>query len=342
MSESIISLETVIGQNLIGTCTGNIVKAPSSFVHSVVRSWDYNGTYGYLTGTCVMTFINTSAGVYNWNTFDELFSNNADKQIVFCFGATPDYLVSRAAIGGSYKGTKGNMCPDDLSGWAVAVSAVVNRAKNTFGRTGLIWQLWNEIDQSASYADTISLLGPYTKATVQAIRAIDPTAIIIGPTIAGANPVAIPFYTAYLSSSDGAGGQANNWIDGVCFHYYNQSAAQLSQNEHPIHYCNAWSMFTGAIKEIGVSLPVYMTETGVLAADTNGWRAYQRRLMTFAALGAKLIIGYQYDASSYPINIYEAQWNEIANILRPGAVITSFKPGFAKMEIVVDDVRYWL
>jgi hypothetical protein len=337
---SIISRSVIVPKNYVGVCTGNVVNAPSAITHSLVRSWDYNGTQGYLTGTCVMTFINPSAGVYNWTTFDELFTKNADKQIIFCLGAVPDYLVSRAATGSSYKGTKGNMCPDDLSGWAAAVTAVVNRAKQKFGRIGIIWQMWNEIDQIASYNDSISLLGPYTKATVQAIKSVDPLAICIGPTLAGASSVALPFYISYLRASDGSGGYPAQWLDGVACHYYNQSPLQISQNENPINYANMYKSFQGVMANEGCNLPIYISETGVIAADINGGRAYARRLLTFAALGAKCCLAYQYDSSSYPISIYTTQFNAAANLLTEGAIISECSLGMAKMYITINGSEF--
>lgn len=340
MIKSIINSSVTVPKNYIGMCSANIVSVPSNVLHDTVRSWDYNGTNGYLTGTCVMSFINPSAGIYNWTTFDQLFGNNQNKQIVFVLGATPDYLVTRTATGSSYKGTKGNMCPDDLVGWSNAVIEVVKRAKNTFGRTGLIWQLWNEIDQTASYNDTISLLGPYTKATVQAIKSIDPTAIIISPPIAGANTVALPYIVNYLTSSDGAGAKVADYLDGVALHYYCQAVGQISQFDNPINYANAFKTFTGALADKGINLPVYITETGVLAADTTGGRKYQRRLLTFAALGAKLCLGYNYDSTQYPINGYVDQWNIVASKLQAGSKITDCILGMAKMIIEIDGIRY--
>lgn len=340
MPDSIVQTPVTVPANFVGTHTGDTLAPDSDFLCYTVRNWDYNGSYGYLTGTCVMTFINPSAGVYNWNTFDQLFSNNTSKEIVFCLGAVPDYLVSRAATGSSYKGTKGNMCPDDLAAWATAVKAVVSRAKNTFGRTGLFWQLWNEIDQPASYNDTISLLGPYTKATVEAIREIDPTAIILGPPMAGADAPKLAVAVNYLTASDGAGGTVKDWLDGICVHYYNQSASQINQFENPINHAQNYLNFQGAAASVGARQPIYITETGVISANPNGGRAYQRRLLTFAALGARRCLTYQYGSSLYPMVAYKSQINDVTQKLRAGAVISSCVLGMASMEITIDGVTY--
>lgn len=339
MGDSIISSPAVVPKNFVGVCVGNSLAAPTTTKHSLVRNWDYGGTNGYLD-SAIMTFINPSAGVYNWGTFDQLFSNNADKDIIFCLGTTPDYLVSRAAVGSSYRGTKGNMCSDDLAAWASAVQAVVSRAKNTFGRTGLKWELWNEIDQTSCYNDTVSLLGPYTKTTAQAIRAIDPTAIILGPSIAGMYSPNAKVSASYVKLSDGGGGTAAQWLDGVSLHYYNQQINQKNAYEHPINYVNAFKDFQGLMAESGCRLPIYITESGVIAADSDGWRAYQRRLLTWAALGAQCVLLYQYDNAGYPMSSYEAQINAVFDILTEGAVITRCEIGMAKMLITVNGVEY--
>jgi hypothetical protein len=232
------------------------------------------------------------------------------------------------------------MCPDDLVGWATAVQALVSRAKNTYGKTGIIWELWNEIDQSPSYGDSISLLGAYTKATSQAIKAIDPTAVVIGPSIAGANAVALPYAISYITASDGAGGTSATWLDGVSMHYYNQSSSQLNAYENPINYVNAFKGFQGAMAIKDCRLPIYVTETGVIAADASGWRSYQRRLLTFAAMGAKAVLMYSYDTSSYPMSNYNTQINQVSDILKQGSVISYCEVGVASVTVIVDGISY--
>lgn len=339
MADSIISTPVIVPHDFVGVCVGNSLAAPGGIKHNVVRNWDYKGTNG-ANSEAIMTLINPSAGTYNWSTFDQLFTNNADKEIIFCLGTPPDYLVSRAAVGGSYRGAKGNMCPDDLSAWAAAVQAVVSRAKNTFGRTGVKWELWNEIDQTSCYNDTASLLGPYTKTTAQAIRAIDPTAVILGPSIAGSDSPKLTVSSNYIKASDGSGGTSATWLDGVSLHYYNQLITQRSAFENPVNYVNAYKNFQGAMAEAGCRLPVWVTESGVIAADTDGWRAYQRRLLTWAALGARCVLLYQYDSSNYPMSGYVGQLNTVYDLLAEGSVISSCEIGMAKMAITINGQQY--
>lgn len=335
MSDSFISSPVTVPANFVGCCTRAIATTPVDVTSGITRSWDFLSTTGNVSDDCVVTYINPSSGVYSWTSFDQLFSRNS-KRIIFTLGSSPDYLVSRAAVGGSYRGTKGNMCPDDLNGYVSVVQTLVSRAQ-ALGRTGVIWELWNEIDQNASYHDTVSLLGPYTKAVSQAIKAIDPTAIVLSPSIAGYSNFAN--MKTYFSCSDGAGGTAGQWVDGISLHYYNQLSSQISPIEHPYNYIQALTMVQNRVAALGYNLPVYITESGVIAADTNGWRAYQRRILTFAALGAKCCLCYSYDDSSYPIAAYKTQYNDVANKLA-GAVISSFVPGIARMKITIDGVEY--
>lgn len=338
MSDNIVKSPVLVPSNFVGVCIGSGLKTPDTFTHSLVRSWDYNGPSG--TSTCVATFINPSVGVYNWGTFDWLFDNNRQKQIIFVLGAPPDYLVSRAATGGAYKGVKGNMCPDDLTTWAEVVTNIVSRAKNVYGRTGLIWQLWNEIDQVSSFNDSVALLGPYTRVTVSAIKAVDPTAICIGPCIAGSFGNNTTLLKNYLTSSDGAGGQAKDWIQGVGLHFYVQNLAQASQTDNTISFVNNYNLTKGMLAANNIPMPIYITETGSLLTNVSGGKACARRLIVAAAVGAKCCLCYNYDSPYHGISGYLTDFNSAANILKTDSVITECYIGSSAVEVKIDGVTY--
>lgn len=299
-----------------------------------MRTWDYRGTLG-LSRRCVMRNLNTAAGVYNWDILDQLCTSNADKRLIVTLGAPPDYMTSRAAVGGSYLGGKSNMCPDDLTAWAVAVTALAARLRDTHGRTGVIYELWNEIDQTSVYADALSLLGPYTKATVQAIRAIDPAAVILSPSLAG-HDAAATLQTA-LGVSDGAGARLADWLDGVCWHYYTQS---VHVYEHPINYTQAVSAIRAACVANNINKPIWCTESGFQAAAPSIGTRYPQRMVVFAALGVQHFHGYTYDDASFPVSPYQTQWNTAANLLTPGAVISSCIVGLRTVQVTINGVQY--
>jgi len=339
MGDALVARPVVVPANFVGICTQDIVAAPGSAVHALVRSWDYEGTRGF-PNRCVVARINPSAGTWDWQTFDELLSNNPTKQVIITLGQPADYLVSRAAVGGAYIGGKANMCPDDLVTWAAVVTTIVQRARDTHGRTGLIWQMWNEIDQTASYGDTVSLLGPYTRVTAQAIRAVDPSAVIVGPSIAGADASKLAVASSYINASDGAGGVSRQWLDGVAVHYYVQSASQLSQFDNALRCAADYLNFQGAMAEARCNLPIYATETGVIAANAQGGRSYRWRLLVYAVLGARCCLMYSWDTASYPIAVYESQVNAVASLLRAGAVISRLEIGMARVLVTIDGTTY--
>lgn len=336
----IVDTPVIIPPNFIGACCADINAIPDNIKYGTTRNWDYSATFG-ASATCVATFINPSSGVFNWATFDTFISNHLTKRIVFVLGATPDYLVSRAAIGGSYKGTKGNMCPDDLTGWANLVTTLVNRAKNTFGKTGIVWQLFNEMNEGASYADAPNLLGPYTRVTALAVKAADPTAKVISPPVSGTFDSAIAYTQTYLLTSDGAGGICADWLDGVAFHHYIQTLSSSSSNDSGFHYYNAYALFYGMLKRIGKeNIPIYITETGVLAGNPIRAKVLQRRAIVFAAAGAKLCLFYSYDASSYAFQAFPDEINFIGELLKTDSIITSCKIGYGPMECTVNGITY--
>lgn len=330
----------VVPSGFIGACCANIESIPDTLNYRTVRSWDYNGQFGG-SATCVATFINPAPGQFSWATFDAFITSAGDRDVIFVLGAVPDYVVTRAAVGGSYKGAKGNMCPDNLPQWLDLVRALVRRARDVLGRTGILWQLWNEVDQSASYNDALSLLGPYTRETAAAIRAEDPTAIVIGPPVAGPNPTALPKLEAYLTASDGAGGIAADHLDGVACHLYNQVAGQISAKENPMRYYSDMQLLLGLLSGLGLpNVPVYVTETGVISANPLKGRVLAQRAALFAAMGFRLCLWYSYDGGSYDYTAHVAQLNAVSNILKPGAVIQSCRIGQDRVRLVVDNVKY--
>lgn len=318
----------------IGLSTSDVANAPASITHSTVRTWDYRGTLG-LSRRCVMRNLNTSAGVYNWDVLDQLCTSNTGKRLIVTLGSPPDYMVSRAAIGGTYLGGKSNMCPDDLDAWVTAVTALATRLRDTYGRTGVIYELWNEIDQTSVYADPLASLGPYVRRTVQALRAVDPTAVMLSPSLAGHDDAAT-LQTA-LGVSDGAGGRLADWLDGVCWHFYTQN---VHAYEHPISYCQAVSAIRAACVANGINKPIWCTESGFQAAAPNIGARYQQRMMVFAALGVQHFLGYTYDSPDFPVSPYEPQWNAAANLLTPGAVISSCTVGVSSVRITINGQSY--
>lgn len=294
----------------------------------------------------VMKTINPSAGSYSFTYVDDWISNAAvGSDFVFVLGAPADYLVSRTAVGGAFDGGKSNMCPDTLTGtnsWTSAVTALVEHIVTTWGVTGMKWELWNEFSNSIYYGDTISLLGPYAKATAQAILAVDPTAVIISPSIS--QPLAgtsASDMLAFLTNSDGASGTGATWISGMTYHCYRNfpngpvSATDLFDD---------WQTMQQVQKAAGISMPTWITESGYATTDAQQALDYQRCMMFHAGMGAKCYIGFCFqdsgDSTQFNIQNISSQWNTAANLLTGSPTISAMYIGPFWLEIVINGQTY--
>lgn len=282
------------------------------FSFSTVASLGYNryvNAGGSLTlNELLVKYINPSAGVYNWTIFDRLMSNNPGKQLQFLLGFPADYLVSTATVGGASFGGKSNMAPTDLVTYAAVITAIVGRAKNTWGITGARWTIWGEWDTTGDYAGTIPQLVGVAKATYQAIKAIDSTAIVISPSLDSALS-GNALLTTYLATSDGSGGTGLTWCDAVAMHFY-----QPYLPDTPAQY----EFTIRRLREAnGYAKPVFLEECGILASDPNAGINHARRLFIFAALGVQGYVGFSVDdpVEGYQISGYQTQWNYAANAL---------------------------
>lgn len=290
-------------------------------MNSIIRSLDFS-PFG--PPSLSVQSINTSEGVYTWTAFDGFIADNTARQIVFCLGYPPSYLVTRTPAEGQ---SKQSMCPDDLATWASVVATIVQRAK-TAGRVGLVWELWNEID-TGNYTDPIALLGPYTKATAQAILAVDPSAIIATPSISNVQSLAaVKAMQDFLSTPDGGGGTAANWIGTIAYHSYQYPPVDSTETY------SGWCRLSAILQNAGIAhLPVYLTEFGFcvqnggsvgLVNDLQVITDMQRMCLIHAAMGMRQIVYYDFDSSIFGLTNAPggiAAWNALVAMLR-GATIT--------------------
>lgn len=244
-------------------------------------------------------------------------------------GQPADYLVTRPMVGGSsVVNSKANMCPDNLTGWANAVTAIVARAKNTWGRTGLTWELWNEVDLTSYYNDPIALLGPYSKITTQAIKAVDPTAKV-SISISGVDN--IPFLQTLLNLSDGSGGIVKNLLDNISYHSY------LGLNASPFSVLGDWNRFKQMQIAMGTNYPVFIGEQGFVAVDPQQAIDHIRGLLMHIALGATSVVAYSFDdPSTFAMSNITAKWNTAAALIPPGAIITELNVSNTGVRLVIN------
>lgn len=308
---NLMSAPVVVPADFVGLTSMLSSVVGAGFTSATVASLGYNryvNSSGALTlNELLVKYINPSAGVFNWTIFDRLLASNPGKQLQFLLGFPADYLVSTAAVGGASFGGKSNMAPTDLVTYANVVTAIVSRAKAQ-GITGARWTIWGEWDTTGDYAGTTAAMVGVAKTTYQAIKAVDPTAIVIAPSISSAL-AAMGLMTTYLATSDGAGGTGATWCDGVAMHFYRPYLTDSpAQYEFTIRRLR---------EATGYSKPIWFEECGVLANDSNAGVNHARRLFIFAALGVRGYVGFSTDdpVEGYQMSGYPAQWNYAANAL---------------------------
>lgn len=292
------------------------VASIGAFDADFVRSWGYNGDGSggsSFPGVQVRT-VNTSSGVFDWSQFDLMFSSNTGKKVMVCLGIPADWMITRSAVGGATYGGKSNMVPTgatEINNYLGCVTAMVERARDTHGQIGLVWELWNEFDDSALMGEGISAFVAHAKAVYQAIKAIDSTATVLSPSIT--QPSQTTLFAQFFSTSDGSGGYGGDWCDGASFHFY-----------------DVWSSDTALGYWVGVQqvrramgsyseLPLYVTESGFFASQFES-RDLRRRMLAFAALGIQHFVGYSLDFVVNPMLPFADEYNEMAGLLRGATV----------------------
>jgi hypothetical protein len=276
--------------------------------------------WGTVVGTqgCNWNDIETSKGVFDWTSFDAAFARCAAVPVLyFTLGRTP-----------AWAGPAINQAPTLTSDYADMCTAMVNRAKDAHGRTGVIWDLWNEIDYSASWSGAAATLGPLAKAGYAAIKAADPTAQVLSPSIVFTTASRVTTLTTALAASDGAAGTLKDWLDGICIHYYAQD--KLAQwYDTTMQWAQIVAM-KAALAAAGVSaLPIHVNESGVDGTGKTYNKADQktaqlRAMMLCAAAGFAGYCAYVYDTTPSVfgnVSEYIPEWNIFANALN-GKTIT--------------------
>lgn len=310
-SSSVNVPSSYVGAQSIFTAT------PAGMTFGTGRTWGYLGAASGLNPLLVKYICPATAGVYDWSTFDQFFASNASRDAIVTLGQPADWMISRAAIGGAVYGGKANMCPTGATelttNYIPVITAMVQRAKNTYGKTGLKWELWNEIEGPGMYGDAQSALGPYAKAVSQAIKAVDPTAIVLTPSARDDDTAFL--VGNFLSVSDGSTGKGGDWVDAIAFHFY-------GYDESAWTYAYTVGVYRLLASNAGYgSLPLYVTESGMLAPTANEGVKLQRRMLTFAALGCKAFVGYASDYGTNPMLPFASNWNATAAVVA-GATIT--------------------
>jgi len=308
----------------------NLVAAPTGCIYGATRAWDNRA------GTTVpgnIKSIAPSSGTYAWDGLDALFLNNPAKKIHITLGCPPDWMVTRAAVGGATAyGGKSNMVPDDLEAFCEAVKQIILRG-NAVGRSGFVWCLWNEINGTGFFNDSLALLGPYTKQVAATIRQYDPTGTILAPN----TNIDPELLATVLEISDGGGGKIKDYVDGVSMHTYHLSGTL--GNAVRIFY-DAVNNFKQVLSDTGMGdAEIHMNEAGVNSTYFYAANLHSVRMLLMAAMGVKSYMGYTWDHQTYAISSYVSNWNATAQLISGKNIDYAALEQGSKFVIIVDGVR---
>lgn len=314
-------------QNLRGT-------TPTGFTSPWARNWDQiNAASG---NPAIVKYIGVAFGSPDWSRFDLFMTNNVGKKILFTLGQPADWMITRASVGGANYGGKANMCPTGATeltaNYIPVVQAIVTRARDTYGVTGITWELWNEIEGPGMLHPTqLSLLAPMARETYAAIKAIDPTAIVTTPSARDDDTAY--FVRDFLSSSDGAGGNGGDHVDAIAYHFYGLNSPWTWK-----YTCDVYNNF--AITAGYPGLPLYITESGMLKPTPDSEVILQRRIFVFAACGVQCFIAYATDSGENPLGAYSAGWNSATGIVSGKTITSCVKNKDGSVTIIADGVSY--
>lgn len=297
-----------VSPEFVGMSCNYAAAPPEGVIYGANRTWDSRG------GTAsrfIPKDIAVSAGVYDWTAFDGLMAANSGKRIHIMLGCPPDWMVSRAAVGGATAyGGKSNMCPDDLEAYADLIRAMAVRARDKWGITGMVWDMWNEINGTGFYNDSLALLGPYVRRMAIEIRKHDPSATILAPNT---NATSGSYLTNMLALSDGKDGRIADYCNGVSMHTYHMSYSMPNVVRMLYSMINEFRAAATAGGMPGAEL--HMNECGANQSFAKSGRMHGLRMVVAAALGCRSYIGYTYDHATFAISPFIEDWNQFASLI---------------------------
>ena len=138
---------------------------PTASVGSI-RLWDAGVTW---------RDIETSPGSYDFTRLDAIVSAAQARgvEVTLVLGMTPDF----------YGGATAN--PSDLGAWTRYVTALATRYRSFNGARGIhAYQVWNEANVKSYWTGSPVQMASLTKATWNAVKAADSSALVIGPAFA--------------------------------------------------------------------------------------------------------------------------------------------------------------
>lgn len=182
-----------------------------------VSLWDASVSWGD---------INTSNGVYDFSNLDKWMADAQahNVQLVYTFGRVPQWASSSPYESGCATGPGTCAPPNDVNAdgsgtdqhFKSFVTALAAHNKNSSYPHITYWELWNEPFNAPSWTGTIPQIVRMVADATAILKAADPNAVVLVPSVCIEGTKALKWLDAYLA----AGG--SQYADMVAFHGYVQ------------------------------------------------------------------------------------------------------------------------
>ena len=251
------------------------------------RLWDTHDTWALIEG---------SKGTYDWSSLDNhvKWAQLHNLKIVYVLAMTPQWASSRPLERSAY--ANGNAAPPkNIEDWGNYVRSVAARYKGRISH----YEIWNETDFPSFYSGSIDQYVDMLKEARKQIKAIDPTAVILTPSVTGLDD--LDFFERLFP-------KIVNSVDVISFHGYTPNSDHSKVWFPPEEVASRIKRIQEIMANNHVNIPIWNTETGYPVQIINrvaGNFGSPARVMT-----AYLIRSY---AVNFALNVDKVFWYALDN-----------------------------
>jgi polysaccharide biosynthesis protein PslG len=294
---------------------------------------DSFGSVSLWDGSVSWSDINSAQGKYDWSNLDLWLAaaKQHNDQLIYTFGRVPQWASSNRYETGCADGPGECAPPSDVNpdgsgtdqSFKDFVTAIAAHNKNSATARITYWELWNEPYNAPSWTGTIAQIVRMAKDATAILKAADPNAVVLVPSVCIEGTKALKWIDAYLA----AGG--SSYADAVAFHGYVQKRGLPLHAENILTYI---SQFRTVLAKYGLQgRPLWDTEASWGRPDVSSPTFYDEDMrMGFVAQA------YLLQQSAGVARFFWYQWNNpdfgtmwLPNPNTPSAPGTLLKPGVA-------------
>ncbi|MEO6825312.1 MAG: hypothetical protein ABI167_11440 [Nitrosospira sp.] len=227
-------------------------------------------------------FIERSRRLYDWADMDAWVTTHyaAGRNLVFTLFGTPAWASARPTEANAYSsvvdGVSYNLGiaaePANMADWDSFCTVLATRYLGKIK----YYEVWNEVNyqnngiaaagSNSFFSGAFTKLSEMVRRANQAIKAVDPTARIISPSIQGwsatANQASEAYFIGMMNASDGVTGTMKDWVDIIAVHLYMPTPNKIQDLAGIIDRINAAKATAGVsdkktgTRRVRLSLPM--------------------------------------------------------------------------------------